>query len=39
MAVTGRSDSSLGAAVGLTDADLIGMYRLVALARAVDERM
>ena len=39
MAVTGRSDSSLGAAVGLTDADLIEMYRLVALARAVDERM
>ena len=25
--------------VGLTDADLIGMYRTVALARAVDERM
>src|SRR6187397_2594289 len=39
MAVSGRSDSSLGAAVGLTDADLIEMYRLVALARAVDERM
>src|SRR3954466_13941448 len=39
MAVTGRSDSSLGAAVGLTDADLVEMYRLVALARAVDERM
>ena len=34
-----RSDSSLGAAVGLTDADLVEMYRLVALARAVDERM
>ena len=29
----------LGAAVGLTDADLVEMYRLVALARAVDERM
>ena len=39
MAVSGRSDSTLGAAVGLTDADLIEMYRLVALARAVDERM
>src|SRR3954466_7089328 len=39
MAVTGRSDSSLGAAVGLTDADLIEMYRHVALARALDERM
>ncbi len=39
MAVTGRSDSTLGAAFGLTDADLVEMYRLVALARAVDERM
>src|SRR4249919_3753136 len=39
MAVTGRNDSNLGAAVGLGDADLIEMYRLVALARAVDERM
>ena len=39
MAVTGRNDSNLGAAVGLSDADLIEMYRLVALARAVDERM
>ena len=39
MAVTGRSDSTLGAAVGLADDDLIEMYRLVALARAVDERM
>jgi 2-oxoisovalerate dehydrogenase E1 component alpha subunit len=39
MAVTRGSDSHLGAAVGLTDADLIEMYRLVALARAVDERM
>ena len=29
----------LGASVGLTDDDLLEMYRLVALARAVDERM
>jgi 2-oxoisovalerate dehydrogenase E1 component alpha subunit len=39
MAVTRGSDSHLGASVGLTDADLIEMYRYVALARAVDERM
>ncbi len=39
MAVTRRNDSHLGAALGLSDADLIEMYRLVALARAVDERM
>src|SRR3954463_321203 len=39
MAVSGRSDSTLGAAGGLTDAALIEMYRLVALTRAVDERM
>ena len=38
MAVT-RGGSHLGDAVGLSDADLIEMYRLVALARAVDERM
>jgi Pyruvate/2-oxoglutarate dehydrogenase complex, dehydrogenase (E1) component, eukaryotic type, alpha subunit len=31
--------SELAASVGLTDADLIGMYRVIALARAVDERM
>jgi 2-oxoisovalerate dehydrogenase E1 component alpha subunit len=31
--------SDLAASVGLTDADLIGMYRVIALARAVDERM
>src|SRR6185295_3959117 len=31
--------SHLGDAVGLTDDDLLEMYRLVALARAVDERM
>jgi 2-oxoisovalerate dehydrogenase E1 component alpha subunit len=29
----------LAASIGLTDADLVGMYRLVALARAVDERL
>jgi 2-oxoisovalerate dehydrogenase E1 component alpha subunit len=39
MAVTRRSEASLGASLGLTDADLVEMYRLVALARAVDERM
>ena len=39
MAVTKGSDSHLGAALGLTDADLVEMYRYVALARAVDERM
>ncbi len=38
MAVT-RGDSHLGDSVGLSDDDLIEMYRLVALARAVDERM
>jgi 2-oxoisovalerate dehydrogenase E1 component alpha subunit len=31
--------SQLAASAGLTDADLVAMYRLVALARAVDERM
>ena len=30
---------SLAASVGLVDADLVAMYRLVALSRAVDERM
>ena len=43
MTVTDRSGdaatSPLAASVGLTDADLLGMYRTVALARAVDERM
>ena len=34
MTGTGRSDGSLAASVGLTDADLVEMYRLVALARA-----
>jgi 2-oxoisovalerate dehydrogenase E1 component alpha subunit len=31
--------SELAASVGLTDEDLVGMYRTIALARAVDERM
>jgi 2-oxoisovalerate dehydrogenase E1 component subunit alpha len=43
MAVTPKSTraagSHLGDAVGLSDDDLLEMYRLVALARAVDERM
>jgi 2-oxoisovalerate dehydrogenase E1 component alpha subunit len=39
MAVTRTANSELAASVGLTDADLVAMYRKVALARAVDERM
>jgi 2-oxoisovalerate dehydrogenase E1 component alpha subunit len=43
MAVSSKSanaaGSHLGDAVGLSDDDLLEMYRLVALARAVDERM
>jgi len=43
MTVTGDGrdapTSSLAASVGLADADLVAMYRTVALARAVDERM
>jgi len=39
MAVTGEAPSDLAASVGLTDADLIAMYRTIALARAIDERM
>ena len=39
MAVTKGREARLGADLGLTEADLIEMYRLVALARAVDERM
>ncbi|HEX7951307.1 MAG TPA: thiamine pyrophosphate-dependent dehydrogenase E1 component subunit alpha [Candidatus Limnocylindrales bacterium] len=31
--------SKLAASVGLTDADLLGMYRTILLARQVDERM
>jgi 2-oxoisovalerate dehydrogenase E1 component alpha subunit len=33
------TSTSLGASVGLSDVDLLAMYRMVALARAVDERM
>src|ERR671916_504340 len=39
MAVSNRNVSKLGDAVGLTDDDLVEMYRLVALTRAIDERM
>ena len=39
MAVTRTGDSRLGADLGLSDADLVEMYRLTALSRAVDERM
>jgi 2-oxoisovalerate dehydrogenase E1 component alpha subunit len=39
MAVIKRRTSHIGESVGLADADLIEMFRLVALARAVDERM
>ena len=39
MAVTRRSDPHLGGDLGLSDDDLVEMYRYVALARAVDERM
>ena len=37
--MTDTKVSDLAASVGLTDTDLVGMYRTVALARAVDERM
>jgi len=42
MTVSGHGEaatSPLAASVGLTDTDLIAMYRTVALARAIDERM
>jgi 2-oxoisovalerate dehydrogenase E1 component alpha subunit len=39
MATTQQPGSSLAASVGLADADLVEMYRYVALARALDERM
>jgi 2-oxoisovalerate dehydrogenase E1 component alpha subunit len=39
MAVSDRNVSHLGASVGLSDEDLLEMYRLVALTRALDERM
>src|SRR3954453_14271806 len=35
----GSFDGSFGASVGLSNADLVEMYRYIALARAVDERM
>src|SRR6266576_6353255 len=38
-AAASKPGKHLGDAVGLTDDDLLEMYRLVALARAVDERM
>ena len=38
-AATDGAVSELAASVGLSDADLVAMYRTVALARAVDERM
>ena len=37
--MTDTKASDLAATVGLTDADLVAMYRTVALARAIDERM
>src|SRR5215203_2866102 len=39
MAVSDTKVSDLGDSVGLTDEQLIEMYRLVALTRALDERM
>jgi 2-oxoisovalerate dehydrogenase E1 component alpha subunit len=36
---TGPGVSRLAASAGLTDADLLGMYKLILLARRVDERM
>jgi 2-oxoisovalerate dehydrogenase E1 component alpha subunit len=39
MAVSPRKVTHLGESVGLTDEQLIDMYRVVALARALDERM
>src|SRR5262245_48093175 len=38
-ATSAAAGSHLGDALGLSDDDLLEMYRLVALARAVDERM
>jgi 2-oxoisovalerate dehydrogenase E1 component alpha subunit len=37
--MTDTQASDLAAAYGLTDADLVAMYRTVVLARAIDERM
>jgi 2-oxoisovalerate dehydrogenase E1 component alpha subunit len=35
----GKATGRLGASVALSDEDLLAMYRMIALARAVDERM
>ena len=35
----GPAETDLGADLGLSADDLVGMYRMVALARAIDERM
>lgn len=37
--VTGSRAAALGADVGLSDDDLVAMYRMIALAWAIDERM
>lgn len=39
MAISDSKTSQLGAGVGLEDEALVAMYRMVALARAIDERM
>jgi 2-oxoisovalerate dehydrogenase E1 component alpha subunit len=39
MAVTKATEQGLATSVGLTDDDLVAMYRLVLLARSLDERM
>ena len=39
MAMRSGTDATLATSVGLTDDDLVEMYRYVALARALDERM
>jgi 2-oxoisovalerate dehydrogenase E1 component alpha subunit len=39
MTATDRNARTLGEAMGLSDADLVELYRIIALARAVDERM
>jgi 2-oxoisovalerate dehydrogenase E1 component alpha subunit len=39
VAVTKERETGLAASVGLEDADLVEMFRYVALARALDERM
>jgi len=39
MADTERPGATLGASVGLSGDDLVAMYRMIALARALDERM